>query len=587
MTNHGYLTVNLEKNHNFGSINDVRLAEHPNPSFQRDSYKCLNGKWEIEINKNKEKPKIWTKEVNVPYAVESPLSFVNHLLEPIEFIHYRRIIKISKDELRPHMFLHFEGVDQIAEVYVNDKFVGQHIGGYTSFQFDIRPFLKEGTNELYVRVKDVTDDSYYMRGKQKLKPSGWFYSSSSGIYKPVWLETTNEDFIISVKYTPLFDKKSVEVEVETSSDGPVLISIDDEDHIIHSGEKTQIKLSSFHPWSDEDPYLYKVKLEFKGDVVYSYFGIRKIETKIVDGQPGIYLNNKRIFINGLLDQGYYSLGGLTPKSYDDYEKDIKNIKALGYNTLRIHIKTEIPYFYYLADKYGVLLIQDFPCGGRQWSFFNVVFPRLSVKLFNKEKYCTYKRYGRLEKEGRDLFVNQASEIVKERYNNPSIIIYTIFNEAWGEFDPSENYFYFKKLDPSRIYDTASGWLDTNNSDLFSIHSYTLPARRRKSPDEGKRPYFLSEIGGSSLVIPEHYIYPTSYGHGKVKTKEALENKYKKLYVSLMPQIEDGSLNGIIYTELNDCETECNGIYTLDREVLKLDHELIKEINNEISSRHHR
>lgn len=581
MKNKGYLCSELEPDANIGSIDDVHLKEHPNPNFQRESYLSLNGKWDLEIDEKESFPEAYSKEVNVPYAVESPLSFVNHLLEPTEYLHYRRTIFLSHEDLKPHVLLHFEGVDQSCRIYVNGEFVGSHIGGYTAFSFDIRSFLKEGNNEIEVLVKDVTDESYYMRGKQRLEPSGWFYSSSSGIYKPVWIELVDEDYITSVTFTPDYDQKGVKALINTSTEGDVKIMIDDEEFIVKSGTENLLVPSTFHPWNLKDPYLYKVKLSFKGDVVTSYFGIRKIETKIIDGQPGIYLNNERIFINGLLDQGYFHLGGLTPASYEDYEKDIRSVKELGFNTLRIHIKTEIPYFYYLADKYGMLIIQDFPCGGTHYKFLNVVIPRISVKLFNKEKYCTYEKYGREDEEGRNLFIEQASLIMDQTHNHPSIVIYTIFNEAWGQFDTSACYKLFKEKDPSRIFDTASGWLDSNNSDLFSIHSYTIPARRRKSPDHGKRPYILTEIGGASLVVQNHYIYPTSYGHGKVKTKEALEKRYSKLYKSFMPQIKDGSLNGLIYTELNDCETECNGIYTLDRKVLKLDESLIKNINDMI------
>lgn len=228
------------------------------------------------------------------------------------------------------------------------------------------------------------------------------------------------------------------------------------------------------------------------------------------------------------------------------------------------------------------MIQDFPCGGTHYKFLNVVIPRISIKLFNKEKFCTYKKYGRLDKEGRDLFVSECTNIVNYLYNHPSIIIYTIFNEAWGEFDPSVNYDYFKKLDNTRLYDTASGWLDSNKSDFFSIHSYTLPARKRKSPKKPQlRPYILTEIGGASLIVDNHFIYPKAYGHGKTNSYQKLESKYKKLYKSLMPQIKTGCLNGLIYTQLNDCETECNGIYTLDREILKINSKVIKEINKYI------
>lgn len=289
MKNKGYLCSNLQKHADVGSIEDVHLSEHPNPNFRRDSYKSLNGCWDICISKDKNQPTSWTNKVNVPYAIESPLSFVNHLLEPDEYIHYHKVLSISKDEMKPHIFLHFEGIDQIADVYINNKFVGQHIGGYTSFSFDIKPFVMEGNNDLYIRVKDVTDESYYMRGKQRLIPSGWFYSSSSGIYKPVWIEYVEDNYIKEAIFKPLYDKKSVEVLISTSVDGTVYLNIDGTIFNIESNKKTEIKLNNFHPWNVDDPYLYEVEIKFFNDIIHSYFGIRKIENKIINNQPCILL----------------------------------------------------------------------------------------------------------------------------------------------------------------------------------------------------------------------------------------------------------------------------------------------------------
>ena len=560
---------------------EFNLDSHPRPQLRRDNFLLLNGEWDIKISKDINLPSEYLYKVIVPYAIESPLSKVNHLLEVDEYIYYHKIIKIPDNLINDHIFLNFEGVDQVVDIYLNNKFILTHIGGYTRFKVDLKEYLDVNNKvEITLRVKDVSDDSYYMAGKQRLVPSGWFYSSSSGIYKPVYLESTPKEFIESIKYESLFDLKSIKVFVKTNVDGMVNLIIDNESYLIHSNQEEIIQLKDFKPWSIESPYLYQVKLIFMSDIVYSYFGVRKIEIK-GEAKKEIYLNNKRIILNGLLDQGYYYLGGLTPKSYEDYYLDIKNIKDLGFNTLRKHIKVECDLYYYFADKLGIFIIQDIPCGGDRIKFLDVVIPRISYKYLNNEKFLSYKKYGRLNEVGRNEFINGMNEIIENTTSFPSVIIYTIFNEAWGEFDPTKIYLNLKPNLKNQLIDTASGWLDTENSDFFSIHSYTLPLLKRKDPLKKNRPYILTEVGGASLKIKNHYDYPSLYGHGKCKSKKALEKKYIRLYQGLIKRIKDNNLNGIIYTELNDCETEANGLYTLDRKVLKIDKDIIIKLNKEI------
>lgn len=568
-------------------ISKLDIDDIHDPSFYRKgSSITLNEKWDFIVSKNKDEESFWNKKeidsINVPYGVESRYSNTKerYAIQPDDYMHYHRVISISKEKISEdqHVILHFEGVDQIMEAYINGKLVGTHVGGYTRIGFDITDSIVEGNNDLYVVVKDVTDSSYYMRGKQCTDPKSWFYHPVSGIYKSVWLEFVPKEHIESIKFTPLYDERSVEVFIKSTSGGIATLKCGDEKIDVETNKKVRFTPKAFHPWSVEDPYLYDCTVSFDDDLVDTYFAIRKIETKIVDGKPGIYLNDKRIFLNGTLDQGYYDHNDeYTPTSYRTYLSDVFEMKHLGFNTVRVHMKVESPNFYYWTDLLGLMVIQDFPCGGTKYKFWNVVFPRLSVKLFNKEKFITYERYGRESKEGRDLFINQGEGIIEDLYNHPSIVVWTIFNEAWGEFDPSSCYTHFKSYDPTRVYDTASGWLDTERSDIFSIHSYTIPKRRRKSPKKN-RPYVLTEIGGVSYV-PNLKKGEKVFGHGKAKTKASMEKKYKKLYDGLMPQIASGDLNGTIYTQWRDCESERNGLY--GEYSLKMDDKLIQYVNKHI------
>ena len=584
MKNNGILYSTLKKVD--VKLDSIPLNEYPSCLAKRDkNYIILNGTWDIEISKSEELPTNFSSKVVVPFAIETPASKVNHLLETDEIIYYHKVVKIDNLNCFSHLFLCFDGVDQIADIYINKEKVFTHIGGYTKFKVDIKKYVGNNSEfDLIVKVKDFTDSSFYSRGKQTLNPNNWFYTSSSGIYKSVYLVGLDDEYIEDIEYKTDFDKKEVSVLVKSNVNKEAKIIIENKEYKCLTNQFITISLKdNFHPWSVSSPYLYNVKVILNNDYVYSYFGIRKIETRKIDGKYYIYLNNNKLIINGLLDQGYYYLGFLTPLSYKDYEKDILNVKELGFNCLRKHIKVENDYFYYLCDKYGLLVIQDFPNGGTKYKLINNFKPGISYEIFNKERYLNYKGYGRKTIENREHFKEEVDQIYYSLKSFPSIIMFTIFNESWGEFDPSYFYKHFKELDDNQhIFDTASGWIDTTYSDVFSIHAYYFTSRKRKDPFS-HRPYFLSETGGLGYKEKDHFDYPTFYGHRTSKTKDEYNKKFKKLYEkSIIPLLKEGIMCGVIYTQINDCEKEGNGIYTFDREVLKLDKEMVKSINDTIN-----
>lgn len=558
----------------------VPLSEYPRPLLVRDSYLSLNGKWEIGIInvKDKDKPFKCDKNCLVPFSVESPLSGVNHLLRPDEIIVYHKHIIMPDGFKKDHLFLHFDGVDQICDVYIDNHKVGSHVGGYTRFSFDIAKYAILNSFDLTVVVVDYTDTKFLSRGKQCLRRKGIFYTSTSGIYKPVWLESTNEYYIKEIRYTTLFKEQLLRMYVSTNFDGVCKVKINNQEIIMNSNQETVIKLNVFHPWSPNDPYLYNVDIDFFDDHVKSYFGLREIKIKkSKDGYSRLYLNNKLIFIKGVLDQGYYYLGNLTPASNMDYLTDINNVKELGFNTIRKHIKTEADLFYYYCDRQGILVIQDFINGGEKYSKKATFLPGLFNTNY-KVKDDKYKIYGRNNAEGQTIWINESKEIQKELYSHPSIVIYTIFNEGWGQFDSKFNYERFKENDPSRLYDTTSGWSDFGYSDFNSIHNYFFKHKIYKDKYDKNRPYFLSEYGGYGLYLKNHFCGTKPFCYKTFKTSEKLTRNYEILHKEhVLPLIENG-LMGTIYTELSDVEDEINGLYTFDRKVLKINKATIQEIN---------
>jgi len=561
----------------------VPLKDYPRPILRRDSYLCLNGEWEYAITKDPQNAFKFADKVIVPYAVETPLSGVNHLFRPDEYLVYNKLVKLPDNFIKDKLILHFEGVDQVCDVYINNKKVGKHIGAYTKFSFDITELVTNNYFYISVVVIDKTDLSYHSRGKQKLKRGGIFYTSTSGIWKPVWLESVPEKYISDIRYETHFDEGLLQLKISANVDSNIMVKIGEQEVLMNTNQETLIKLEDFHPWSPEDPHLYPVEITFYEDFVRSYFGLRKIEIKETkDGHKRIFLNNNICFLKGLLDQGYYYLGNMTPESYQDYKKEIIALKSFGFNCLRKHIKTECDIFYFLCDVYGMLVIQDFINGGSEYSKKVALNPCFSKAARKRKDNHNYKLFGRENEKGRKEFIEESLEIQNELYNHPSVVMYTIFNEGWAQFDSPENYNRFRSNDPTRLYDTNSGWIDQGASDFVSTHNYFFKHKIKPDPFDQNRAQFLSEFGGLGLGMKEHFFgNKNSWGYRNYKSIDEISNAYEKLLKeSIAPMIKNG-LVGFIYTQVSDVEDEVNGLYTFDRKVLKIKEDVLKSCNAEM------
>ena len=544
---------------------NIPWGEYPRPQFRRDSFLNLNGEWDLSVLKNGALSPVGT--ITVPYPPESELSGIKRQLQDDEQYVYSKTFSFASDFIKDKVILHFGAVDQIAKVKVNDASAGEHIGGYLPFSFDITSLIRDGENTITVTVTDQLDLELAY-GKQRKNRGGMWYTPISGIWQTVWIESVCENSIENVSVKT--NNNHVKFTVCGGEDTKTIIIGDDS--YTFSGSEFEIDVKDATMWSPENPHLYNFELISGLDRIKSYFALRDIEIKKIGDKSFICLNGKPYFFNGLLDQGYYQDGIYTPRSADEYKKDIMLAKNLGFNMLRKHIKIEPDIFYYYCDKYGMIVFQDMVNSGKYNFFIDTALPTIGLKKGITHRASQYRR---------KHFEQNSKETIALLHNHPCVCYYTIFNEGWGQYDADLIYTTLKAIDPSRVWDATSGWFTEKLSDVKSEHVYF---KKLKLKSDGSRPLVLSEFGGYSYKIMEHaFNQNKTYGYRFFDDKEKFLDAIKKLYLDeVIPNIKNGLCVSVL-TQLSDVEDETNGLLTYDRAVLKVDPATMKELSNQINN----
>ncbi|MBK0383609.1 beta-galactosidase [Pedobacter sp. SD-b] len=561
---------------------------YPRPQLKRENWLNLNGEWEYKVtNINAVKPTTnYDGQILVPFCIESSLSGVTKAFKPTDKLWYKRTFIIDKSWKGQNIILNFGAVDYEATVWINKKLVGKHIGGYDAFSFDITKYLNNSGEQLIeVAVVDPTDSQSIIRGKQQLEPSRIRYTAVSGIWQTVWLEPVEKTSINSFLPETNIDNGVVKINTSingSSGDEQLLVKVLKDGKEIFKQKfeyknTVEIKLDKFDLWWPELPNLYKIEVTLSRDKkvldhVRSYFAMRKVEARFDEkGYRRVFLNNKPLFQFGTLDQGWWPDGLYTAPSAEALKWDIEQLKEIGFNTFRKHIKVEPALYYYYTDSIGMMVWQDMPSGMSR--------PKQDtemVKFGQKNDWDADSAYHKQWKNEFDAMVNNLRFF-------PSITTWVIFNEGWGQFDTENLVKRAAEMDKTRIIDGVSGWEDRKVGDMIDIHNY--PSSTMQLPQfYENRIAAIGEFGGLGLAVKGHLwdANKKNWGYRDIDDQASFSREFLKLVNDLKTLIPQG-LGAAIYTQTTDVEGEVNGLITYDRKVIKVNkaesHDKISELYN--------
>jgi len=564
---------------------DVPRQEHPRPDMARADWQSLNGPWEFEFDDaDKGQAERWhagsrkfSKKILVPYCFQSKLSGI---ADPAfhDVVWYRRSLQIPESWRSKRIQLHFGAVDYEARVWVNGDFAGSHRGGHVSFSVDITDLVKSGGNTIALRVSDPSTDRTIPRGKQywKEKSERIWYTRTTGIWQPVWIEAVDAVHIKRLRITPDVDRSQVGMEVLMSRVAPELklrisakkdgaLQARAELDLSQTRSTATLPLENQQLWSPERPNLYDLSIEvISGDRVLdkvdSYFGQRKVGVHA----GKFYLNNAPYYLKLVLDQGYWPDSLLTPPTDDAIQHDIKMTKAFGLNGARKHQKVEDPRWLYWCDKIGF-----------------IVWGEMANAYDFSEEYV-------------ERFAQEWQEVIARDYNHPSIVAWVPINESWGarqiltsavqQEHVKSLYHLTRSLDQSRLVVDNDGWEHTDATDLFTLHDYartgeemaakykileTDPARIPRNGREALAfgykyngtPFMMTEFGGIAYRVGTP-LAENEWGYSGIEpTKEKMLARLRGLIKALRANF---AIAGYCYTQLTDVEQEINGLMTYDR-----------------------
>ncbi len=563
---------------------------YPRPQLVRNNWTLLNGTWDFALDHaarwSQPEHVQWNAQITVPFSPETEASGIGDT-GFYQACWYRRTFDAPELANDDRLVLHFGAVDYRATVWVNDKLVAQHEGGYTPFSADLTDALIEGASQtIVVQALDDPQDLAKPRGKQDwlLEPHSIWYPRTTGIWQTVWMERVPETSIASLQWTPNLARW--ELGLEARMDGQRrddlrlrvklyvgnIILADDTYKVVAGEVSRRIALSD--PgiddyrnellWSPMQPTLIRAHLQLWGrrgqlvDEVHSYTALRQVG---IQGDRFV-LNGRPYKLRMVLDQGYWPGSGITAPNDAALQRDVELAKAMGFNGVRKHQKIEDPRYLYWADTLGLLVWEEMPSAYR--------FTKKAVERLTREW----------------------TEVIERDYSHPCIVSWVPFNESWGIPDlpeiPEQRhyvqtlYHHTRTLDSTRPVIGNDGW-ESVATDIIGIHDYADDpeeiAERYHSDEVVGRLFTRERPGGRLLTIEGHphtgqpimltefggiafsEDHGATWGYSRSESSAAFAGQYR----ALLEEVRSLSLfAGFCYTQFADTYQESNGLLYADR-----------------------
>lgn len=559
---------------------------YPRPQLERNEWTCLDGLWSFDFDDaHRGLSEGWylghdfKQTIEVPFAYQCEASGIADQ-NAHDWVWYEQSFHIGTPVKNGIIRLHIGACDYETTVWVNGQHVGDHSGGHTPFFFDIERMLDDsGDARITILARDHPFDTTLPRGKQSFtgRSEGIFYTNTTGLWQSVWVEKLNRSHIEEILFTPDITSNTIRMELrlQSAQGGRIHTRIMRREELMLEDDALVTDVDSFtatytiadfndhhygHWWTPESPNLYDVRIDLcmgndVTDSIRSYFGMRSFSVEA----GKLCLNHMPFYTKAVLYQGYYSDSLMTAKSDAELENDVRLIKEMGFNSVRLHQKFENPRLLYWCDKLGLAAWGEAP---------------------NAFSYS---------RQGSEQLIREWMDVLRRDYSHPCIGVWVPINESWGvpgmKNSAEQRWFskamhdLTKAFDPTRPVMSNDGWEHTD-SDLCTVHDYEANPdallQRYANMDnvlpgpQGRlmyvdgyayhgEPVLLSEFGG--IAFDSNSYGGNAWGYSGADSAEAFAEQVIAVIrtVRTIPLLQ-----GYCYTQFNDTEQEVNGLVTMGR-----------------------
>lgn len=464
-----------------------------------------------------------------------------------------------------------------------------HIGEYTSFSYELDDRILRENNRITIRIV-ATMDADTTRGKQEssvYKRGGIWYQTYSGGVRSIWLETVEKNRLRSrIGVVSLVEDNLVRFNLTTRIQNPgkykILLEVynrkqvesapiasDEYPLLLEAGQKQQrvvIEIPDAKHWTPDSPHLYRLIARLIDENGYSseieaHFGLRKIEAR----GSAIYLNNEKIYLNGILYQP-----GLA--TYEQIKMHMLSMKKLGCNLVRIHIAGVDPRIYNLADKIGLLL----------W-----------VEVPSPHRSTTISR------------ANHKAELLRMLSligTHVSVIIWSLYNEDWGAQDIATNaktrqyimdmYHFMQIAYPQFLVVDNDGWQHISyegrlKSDILTAHLYTPDLTKWREVLDSLEAGKNLGVAAFPLVVGDPFFFRRQVplivsewgGFGFSAYGGPADQTARTEKIALFKkELRSRKIAGDVYTQATNIEEETNGLIDFETGKLNVPEGLLNSDN---------